>query len=94
MTFTPKTVNGETVFEISKDTSRYIIFFYTQMNFNSIGNNNTSDTWNLNITLLEKKDSVEENDLVPDIKRFQRYRTDVLTLLYLSGRIMYSRFIR
>lgn len=69
MTFTPKTVNGETVFEISKDTSRYIIFFYTEMNFNSIGNNNTSDTWNLNFTLLEKKESVEENDLVPGYQK-------------------------
>lgn len=70
MKFTPATADGGTTFQICKDAgNRYIIFYYTQMNFNANGNNNTGDNWNLDFILLEKKEDMLESDIVPGYQR-------------------------
>lgn len=68
------------------NNTKYVIFFAPEMNFNT-NTNFTANDVNYELTLLEKQDTVSDNDIIPGYKQLSRTSAITSGKRYLIARI-------
>lgn len=85
--------NGEeTTFQICRENDkRYVIFYYIKMDFNSNGSYSSNfETGDYELVLLEKQESISEDDILPGYRRVSQItsgRKYLISYIY-EGRVL------